>query len=310
VYALNNQGDGNNPIQFLHAKVDHLVAEHPITRPPYRLLMLDIDGTLLNEQGEITPRTRRAVQAAVAAGVLVTLATARRYASAALFAADLALNAPLATYDGALIREYPSGEIWHIDPLPASLGQAAVDAIARHGLQPVVQQMLPDGERMLSGPASADTPWVATYFSVFSGQLERRPHAELCAGDIDPLRVVAFGPEERLEPIAAELRPLPCELYLNPQGSYNSAELSIMSPTVSKGNALSVLSSRLQLSISETMAIGDSFNDLSMLSQAGMGIAMGQAPPEVRAAARALTLSNSTDGVAIAIERYLLNSDK
>lgn len=283
------------------------MAEHPITHPPYRLLMLDIDGTLLDEQGEITPRTRRAVQAAVAAGVLVTLATARRYFSAALFAADLELNAPLTTYDGALIREYPSGEIWHTDLLPASLGQAAADAIARHGLQPVAQQMLPDGERMLSGPASADTPWVATYFNVFSAQLERRPLNELCAGDRDPLRVVAFGPVEQLEAIAAELRPLPCQLYLNPRGSYNSAELSIMSPTVSKGNALSVLSSRLKLSVGETMAIGDSFNDLSMLSQAGLGIAMGQAPPEVRAAARALTLPNNADGVAIAIERYLLN---
>ena len=283
------------------------MAEHAVTHPPYRLLMLDIDGTLLNEQGEITPRTRRAVQAAVAAGVVVTLATARRYFSAALFAADLELNAPLATYDGALIREYPSGEVWHLDQLPASLGQAAVNAIARHGLQPVVQQMLPDGERIFSGPASHDTPWVATYFHVFSEQLERRPLNDLCAGDRNPLRVVAFGPEERLEAIAAELRPLPCELYLNPRGSYNSAELSIMSPTVSKGNALSVLSSRLRLSISETMAIGDSFNDLSMLSQAGLGIAMGQAPPEVRAAAYALTLPNSTDGVAVAIERYLLN---
>src|SRR5690242_13440673 len=116
--------------RFLHAKVVGLVTEDSATHPPYRLLMLDIDGTLLNEQGEITPRTRRAVQAAGAAGVLVTLATARRYLSAALFAAELALNAPLATYDGALIREYPSGEIWHADTLPASLGQAAVDAIA------------------------------------------------------------------------------------------------------------------------------------------------------------------------------------
>lgn len=272
--------------------------------------MLDIDGTLLDEQGEITPRTRRAIQAAVAAGVLVTLATARRYFSAAIFAADLALNAPLATYDGALIREYPSGETWHLDLLGASPGQAAVDAIARHGLQPVVQQMLPDGERMLSGPESADTPWVATYFNVFSDQLERRPFSELCADNVDPLRVVAFGPLEQLEPIAAELRPLPCALYLNPRGNYNSAELSIMSPTASKGNALSVLSSRLQISAGETMAIGDSFNDLSMLSQAGLGIAMGQAPPEVRAAAHALTLPNSADGVAIAIERYLLNSER
>ncbi len=269
--------------------------------------MLDIDGTLLNEQGQITPRTRQAIQAAVDAGVLVTLATARRYFSASTFAADLGLKAPLVTYDGALIREYPSGEVWHTNLLPALLGQAAVDAIAQHGLQPVVQYIFAEGERMLTGPESGDTPSEATYLGIFSALFERRPLNELCIGGADPLRVVAFGAQERLEAIAEELRPLPCQLYLNPRGSYDSAELSIMSPTVSKGNALSVLSSRLQLALSETMALGDSFNDLSMLGIAGLGVAMGQAPPAVRAVAHALTLSNSADGVAVAIERYLLN---
>ena len=63
----------------------------------------------------------------------------------------------------------------------------------------------------------------------------------------------------------------------------------------------------MQLTIDQTMALGDSFNDLSMLGQAGLGVAMGQAPPEVRAVARALTLPNSQDGAALAIERYLLD---
>ncbi len=295
-----------DPLHTFNGKVDCLVAGNR-SHPAYRLLMLDIDGTLLDERGQITPRTRRAIQAAIDVGITVTLATARRYASAALFAADLGLKAPLVTYDGALICEYPSSEAWHTDLLPAMLGQAAVDIIAQHNLQPVVQYLRPDGEWMLTGPESGDTPWVTTYFTIFSAHLERRPLHQLCTEAIDPLRVVAFGPTERLASIANALRPLPCQLYLNPQGSYNSAELSIMSPTVSKGNALSVLSSRLQLAISETAAIGDSFNDLSMLRQAGLGIAMGQAPPEVRAAARAITQPNSADGVALAIERYLLN---
>lgn len=275
--------------------------------PPYQLLMLDIDGTLLNEQGQITLRTRRAVAAAQAAGVVIALATARRYFSASLFAADLGLTGPVASYDGALIRLYPSGERWHSDPLPAVVGQAAVDVIARHGLQPLAQYDLPDGERVLTGPASGDTPWTASYFAVFAAQLDRRPLDELCAGEHDPLRVVAFGPQARLERIADEVRHLPCQLYLNPLGTYGTAELSVMSPTTGKGNALSVLTSRLALSPARTMALGDSFNDLSMLGLAGLGVAMGQAPPEVRGVARAVTLPNTEDGAALAIERYLLN---
>ncbi len=279
-----------------------------MTVPPYRLLMLDIDGTLLNQQGEITPRTRRAVAAAQTAGVVVALATARRHFSAALFAADLGLNGPIASYDGALIRAYPSGERWHSDPLPAVVGQAAVDAIARHGLQPVAQYDLDDGEWILTGPTSGDTPWNAAYFAAITAQFERRPLHELCNGDRDPLRVVAFGPQERLKRIADDLRHLPCQLYLNPLGSYGSAELSAMSPTTSKGSALSVLTSRLQIAPEQAMALGDSYNDLSMLGLAGLGVAMGQAPPEVRAAARAVTLPNTEDGAALAIERYLLNT--
>lgn len=283
------------------------MSQQPITNYPYRLLMLDIDGTLLNEQGEITPRARRAIEQAQAAGVMIALATARRHYSAALFAADLGLNGPVVSYDGALIREYPSGERWHSDPLSALVGQAAVDAIARHGLQPLAQYNLARGERILTGPQAGDTPWETNYFDIFASQLERHPLDELCAGNDDPLRVVTFGPEERLARIADELRPLPCQLYLNSLGSYSSAELSVMSPTVGKGSALTLLSSRLDLAPGETMALGDSFNDISMLRLAGLGVAMGQAPPAVRAVAHAVTLPNTQDGVAHAIERYLLN---
>ena len=185
--------------------------------PPYRLLMLDIDGTLLNEQGQITPRTRRAVAAAQAAGVVVALATARRYLSASQFATELGLAAPVVSYDGALIRLHPSGERWHSDPLPAVVGQAAVDAIARHGLQPLAQYNQEDGERVLTGPASGDTLWSDVYYDLYAAQFERYPLDELCAGRGDPLRVVAFGPLDRLEHTAEELRHLPCQLYLNPQ---------------------------------------------------------------------------------------------
>ncbi|MGH2479669.1 MAG: HAD hydrolase family protein, partial [Ktedonobacteraceae bacterium] len=219
----------------------------------------------------------------------------------------LGLRGPVVSYDGALICAYPSGEHWHSDPLSAVIGQAAVDAIARHGLQPLAQYNQGSGERVLTGPESNDTALMGNYYDLYAAQFERHALAELCVGKGDPLRIVAFGPLEHLEPIAAELRPLPCQLYLNPRGSYGAAELSVMSLTTSKGNALSVLSSRLQLAPNQSMALGDSFNDLSMLRLAGLGVAMGQAPPEVQAVASAVTLPNTEDGAALAIERYLLD---
>lgn len=280
----------------------------PVTPLPYRLLMMDIDGTLLDEEGKITPRTRAAVRSALEAGILVTLATARRHFSAALFAADLGLDAPIVSYDGALICEHPDSAIWHTDPLPALLGQTAIDAIQRYGMQPIVQYSLPDGEHVCTGPESGDTVWEANYFRIFSAQIERRSLDDLCADEHDPLRVVAFGPEDRLELVAAELRRLSCQLYFNPLGSYHSPELAVMSPTASKGNALSVIASRLNIPMSQTVTIGDSFNDISMLGVAGLGVAMGQAPDEVRTTAHVLTLPNTDDGAAVAIERYILST--
>src|SRR5438270_1951365 len=118
-----------------------------------QMLVIDIDGTLLNPEGEITPLTRAAVQAARQAGILVTLATARRYSNTAPVAIELGLDIPLILYDGALIVEYPQGGILHTNPLPAPVGQQAVDLLAASGIQPVVHPATGLAEEIWTGPA-------------------------------------------------------------------------------------------------------------------------------------------------------------
>ncbi len=75
-----------------------------------RLIAIDIDGTLLTPDGQITPRTRAAIGAAQRAGIIVTLATARRYFSARAIAAELGIELPLIVYDGALIVNHPRAD--------------------------------------------------------------------------------------------------------------------------------------------------------------------------------------------------------
>ena len=103
-----------------------------------KLLVIDIDGTLLNPEGEITPTTLASVQAAQQAGIVVTLATARRYCNTARIASEIGLAGSLILYDGALIVQHPQGNILSTRPLQAGIAQQAVEILVRHAIQPVV----------------------------------------------------------------------------------------------------------------------------------------------------------------------------
>src|SRR5947209_19902625 len=103
-----------------------------------KMLVIDIDGTLLNPEGKITPTTLASVQAAQQAGIVVTLATARRYCNTADIATRLGLTGPLILYDGALTVQHPQGSIISSRPLQAAIAQQAVEILVRHAIQPVV----------------------------------------------------------------------------------------------------------------------------------------------------------------------------
>src|SRR5581483_5327792 len=103
-----------------------------------KMLVIDIDGTLLNPEGKISAPTRAAVQAARQAGIIVTLATARRYCNKGPVADELCLQIPLILDDGDMIVQHPQGSILHRQTLPAAIGQQAVNIPLQHADQPVV----------------------------------------------------------------------------------------------------------------------------------------------------------------------------
>lgn len=286
-----------------------------------QMLVIDIDGTLLNPEGKITPLTRTAVQAARQAGILVTLATARRYSNTAPVAIELGLDIPLILYDGALIVEHPPGGILHTNPLPASVGQQAVDLLASSGIQPVVHpaarvdQSAVDAmnrpiqglaEEIWTGPADLDNLWVEAYFTAFPEQMRRMPYARLCEGHPDPLRVVAFADEETIMSVLPSVSTLDCSWNTTKRGNFGSAEIALMHSGCSKASGVKALAEHFGIPLEQVMALGDNNNDIEMLRAVGWGVAMGHAHDEVKAAARAITASNWEDGVALAIERYAL----
>jgi len=128
----------------------------------------------------------------------------------------------------------------------------------------------------------------------------------LCTGHPDPIRVVAFAPEEIIRILLAEVSDLDCAWTITRRGNYGSAELAIMNPSCSKASGVVELAQYLAIPLALVMAIGDNNNDIEMLQTVGWGVAMGQASEAVKAAARAITASNREDGIALAIERYAL----
>ncbi|HVB72294.1 MAG TPA: Cof-type HAD-IIB family hydrolase [Ktedonobacteraceae bacterium] len=271
-----------------------------------KMLVIDIDGTLLNPEGEITSPTLAAVQAAQRAGIIVTLATARRYCNTKQIADELGLEIPLILYDGAMTVQHPEGTILHRQTLRADIAQQAVAILVSHSVQPVVHPDTGLNEEIWTGPADFDNLWLDAYFTTFPAMMHRLPYKHLCRGQADPLRVVAFDSEETIQALAPQIAALDCSWTSIKRGNYGSAELVVMRTGCSKASGIEALAKRFSLQLSEVMALGDNNNDIPMLQSVGWGIAMGQAPQAVKAAARVVTASNQEDGVARAIERYAL----
>ena len=273
---------------------------------PLKLIVADIDGTLLNQHKQITQRTLTAIRTAQDAGIIVTLATGRRYTNTRPIADELAITSPLILCDGAMIVDHPQNQVIYTQPLPAETAQQAADIIAHHQLQPIVQHIFGMTEETWAGEPTFDNPALLPYLMAYPQNLRRMQQRTLCTGQPDPLRVVAFATEAEIAAMLSEIAALPCAWDHLKRGNYGCSELAIMHQGCSKATGVRALCTHLNIDIAQVMAIGDNTNDLEMLRTVGWGVAMGQASDTVKASAQAITASNAEDGLALAIERYAL----
>jgi hypothetical protein len=266
------------------------------------LLALDLDGTLIGEEMVIADLVRHSVLEAQKRGVIVTLATGRMFDAAVPFARDLGIEAPLICYQGGLIQaSEASSPLYRATMTPDVIREVlrwransadrnwhmvlyADDALF------IVEQRYPESfYRDLLGPNLRCTD---DFRSVLAHH--------------DPVKFIFVAECVEADRIEAAMRRRFKGRMEIVRSHANFVEGNPLG--VSKGNALRRLAQHLEISQERVMSIGDQGNDVSMIRWAGVGVAMGNASAEAKGVADWIAPPFAEHGVAVAIQRFILNA--
>ncbi|MFC4775568.1 Cof-type HAD-IIB family hydrolase [Paenibacillus sp. GCM10023252] len=245
----------------------------------YKLIALDMDGTLLNEQSEISEENQYWIQRAQDAGIIVSFSTGRGFRSALPYAEQLKLETPMITVNG--------GEIWQ----------------KPHVLHRRELMNAADIRRMHELALKHGEPW---YWAYSTDDIYNKEKWIDPVDDYDNHHWLKFGYYTENDAVRQQI--------LEEVESWQALEITNSSPWnlemnplgVSKASALRELCEVLGITMDEVVAVGDSLNDIAAIREAGLGVAMGNAQDTVKAAADVVTLSNQEHGVADVIRHHVL----
>ena len=265
---------------------------------PFRAIALDLDGTLTNHDKVVTPRTRQALLKAQELGTVIILASGRPTYGIVPVAECLELEKR-----GGYILSYNGGNI-----VNAKTGEKLFSQFLPDAVIPILYKYAKEKNHALLGYAGneiitemPDDPYVKEESRINKMNIRKvdnlfetlEPHPTKLLMTGDPTDMIKA--EEELVEILGEkmdiFRSAPFFLELVPKG-------------IDKAQSLLRLLSKINLTPADLIAFGDGYNDLSMLKLAGVGVAMANAAPEVRADADYVTLSNEEDGVAAALLHF------
>lgn len=266
----------------------------------FRLAVLDMDGTLLTEAKEITPRTAAAVRAAAEQGVRIVLATARPHCSARPYAEALGLDTPVVCYNGALVR-HPSGRTLAAHPIPASTA-SAMAAFCRE--RDLYVKVFGDDFFCVATPTAETLRYSPRYGVPFRAVGDVA--AYIAREGFAPFSFVVHAPPEEIPALKDEMERRWAGAVTG--DCPNEHAIHFTAAGVSKLAAVRGLAQAWGIAPDQALAVGDGGNDLDLLLWAGLGIAMANAPGEVRARAAHVTASNDEEGVALALETFVLGT--
>lgn len=267
-----------------------------------KLIAADMDGTLLDPEGKITKRTAQTIMKAQEKGLVFVPCTGRFPENALLVVEKYGLSCPIIGLNGTAIRT--ENEVLYQKFMDEKLAQAILDTLERLGS--VYYLFCEDYIAVRRKGALHHSQ------AEFGEQAFKRYGLTFANGDESGLR----APIDKVYKFYVYEDELSCPLtqaiealeHLPGIGITRSSatNFELMDQSVSKTTGLIALSQMLGIRKEEIMAIGDYDNDIEMIAYAGLGVAMGNAVPEVKKAADVITLDNQNDGVAHAIEKYCL----
>jgi len=274
---------------------------------PYRLLAVDLDGTLMDPNGKLTDAARQAVAAAQDAGLQVVLCTGRRFRTTLPVLRTLGLTGCAVVNNGAVVKEIVSGKTLHRDYLPKELYPDVVALVREQGPPLVYVDSYPDEVDILTEPEGNISAYQADYIERQAAH--RRFVDDLAAdGRDDVILVSQMAGLEVLRPLAERARQAlgaRVKTHLLHNKSYGGYILELLSPSSDKWAALARVAADAGIEPPEIAAIGDDVNDVDLVRHAGLGIAMANGAQQTRAAADLVVRSNAEEGVVEAIEQVL-----
>lgn len=266
-----------------------------------KLIAIDLDGTLLNNQKEISSRNQKALRLAKAAGVKVVICTGRPLKAIGKYLDILGLRDAgdySITFNGGLVQQNDTGKV--IEKVSMSLA----DVKRLYDMTQSINlplDILSDG---LVRHLPIDPAYASIYESLNplldygSTTLEALTEDEIFNKAVTPINA---------EYLDEQIKKIPASFYEDFEViKSRDCLLEFMPKGVTKAFGISLLAKDLAIKASEVMTLGDEENDLPMIEYAGLGVAMANAVPLIKEAADVITDSNEADGVAKAVERYVL----
>ncbi len=268
----------------------------------FRLIAADLDYTLLDENSEISNRTREAVQKAVSLGVKFIIATGRMFKTSVKYMKDLGLEHdwPLINYHGAMIKTALSNRVLLHGPLDNKIASEVIEETHRKGLH--VSMFV--GDNLYVREENEHTRY---YHSLTN--IDLQPVGNLVTylkqKNLNPTKLSIISWDGQIDEIESYLK----KFYGDKLSILQSRPyfLEVTDIQATKGQALQWFAHQEGIKAEEIIAFGDGYNDLDMLGFAGLGVAVANAKPEVLKRAALVTGPHNEDGVAKIIEKYVLN---
>jgi Cof subfamily protein (haloacid dehalogenase superfamily) len=276
----------------------------------FRLIAIDIDGTLLSPEGRVTPRTRSAVHAAIEAGYAITLATGRNWTESRTILTDLDFAGSCVFVGGAMVVDTAAGETLYCQRMHRDLAQELCAALESAGHAACALQATPTAgvDYLISagyGLSEALTRWLAVTASTY----QRVPRGELAShGHEETVRVGAVAATATVKQLQLELdqqfgrRIIHHTIHIP---AYGVDVLEAFDPQVSKWRGIMEIAGRRGIDGKQIIAIGDDVNDVPMLKAAGLGVSMGNGRFGAIEAADRVIGTNAEDGLAEFLENLV-----